>query len=413
MEYKKQLLAQIDSYRDDIIRFAQELVRTPSETPSGCEREVAELIESHMRELGVGPIEMHARNPKRPNLLGHVPLGDSGRRLILNAHTDTKDVGDRSQWSVDPFGAEIKDGFLYGRGAVDMKGALAAEVYAAVAIREIVPDLPGEILLMFVADEEGGGWDGTRFLIDDVGIRGDAAIIGEPSGIDASFDCLHIAHRGVLCFDVHVRGTQMHSSMSDVRPSVNASVKLAKVLLAFAREFRPSFTSHPLYPQGPTVNIGVRIEGGVFYGVYPGHAWFGSDIRLLPRMTKDTLARDLESFIATLRQRDPELDIELDMQPREWDWIPPMELSRDEPVVQAALAAATAVLGREPKISGMPGGTDAHSMYLDGGIPTIPALGPGRLELAHGPDERVPVEDIIIAAKIYALAALRFLRSSF
>ena len=409
MENETDILNCIDGRRDDMIAFAQELIRTPSETPSGCEREVAVLIESHMRDLGIESIETHARKPDRPNLLARIPFGDAGPRLILNAHTDTKDVGDRSRWSVDPFGAEIKDGCMYGRGAADMKAALAAQLYAAVALRDVGVEAPGEIMLMFVADEEGGAWDGTRFLISEVGLRGDAAIIGEPCGIDTPYDYLHIAHRGVFCFNVHVRGTQMHSSMSDVRPSVNASVKMAEVLTAFAKEYRLAHEPHPLYPQGPTVNVGVMIEGGVFYGVYPGHAWFGTDVRVLPGMERQAVVTELEAFVETLRRRDPELDVEVDTHPREWDWIPPMELSPDEPVVRATLAAAKTVLGREPKIGGLPGGTDAHSMFNDGGIPTIPAFGPGMLELAHGPDERVPVEDIIIAAKVYALAALHYL----
>ncbi|MBM4045923.1 MAG: M20 family metallopeptidase [Planctomycetes bacterium] len=400
----------IDRRRDEIIAFTQQLVQTPSETPSGNEIAVAKVIRARMEALGVTDIEVRAKKADRPNLLGRVRFSKPGKALIFNAHTDTKDVGDRTPWTVDPFSGVIKDGYLYGRGAADMKAALAAMLYAAVALKAAKPDLGGEILLMFVADEEGGSVYGSEYLARETPLKADAAIIGEPCGIDAPWDCLHISHRGVFCFKIKVFGTQMHSSMSDIRPSVNACVKLAEVLTAFAREFRPTYKPHPLYPQGPTVNLAVLMKGGVFYGVYPGYAEFCTDVRIIPGMTKEQIVADLMGFVEKLRKRDPKLRVEVDPAPRPLDWVPAIELSPDEPVVKCALAAAEEVLGFRPKLAGLPGGTDARCIYIHTGIPVIPALGPGMLEICHGPNERVPVEDIVKAAQIYALAAANFLR---
>ena len=408
MSDEEDILDRVDGRRDELIGLAQSLISIRSENPTGNEAEIAEFLKARLAPLAGDGMEVHTKESGRPNLLARVRGQSSGPSFMLVAHTDTKPVGDLSQWTVDPYGAEIVGGKLYGRGAADMKAALAAKIVAAEVLKEV--GFPGEIQLLFVADEEAGSAFGAKYLVDEVGLRADGALIGEPCGIDASYDSLHIAHRGIFCFKIKVLGTQMHSSMSDIRPSVNASVKLAEVLQKFASDFRPTDPSNKLYPQGPTVNLAVMLEGGVFYGVYPGHAEFASEIRIVPGMDREQTVREVQDFVAQLKQEDPSLRIELDLKPRpNLTWIDGMQLSEDEPVVQAVASAAETVRGRRPPLRGFPGGTDARALYVGAGIPTIPAFGPGLLDLCHGPDEYVPVEDVVHAAKIYALAAYRFL----
>lgn len=408
MDVEETILRRIDDRRDKLIGLAQSLIRIRSENPTGNEAEIADYLREPLDALAPGGVEIHAKKADRPNLLARVQGHRPGPSLMLVAHTDTKPVGDSSQWTVDPFGAEIVDGKLYGRGSADMKAALAAEIVAAEVLKET--GFPGELQLLFVADEEAGSALGAKYMANEVGLRADGAIIGEPSGIDASFDVIHLAHRGIFCFKVRVLGTQMHSSMSDIRPSVNASVKLAEVLQKFAQSFRPTDPKNKLYPQGPTVNLAVMMEGGVFYGVYPGHAEFASEIRIVPGMDRERTVREVQDFVGRLREEDPSLRIELDLKPRpNLTWIDGMEISEDSPVAQALAGAAEHVLGHRPAFAGFPGGTDARCLYHGAGIPTIPAFGPGLLEVCHGPDESVPVEDVVNAAKMYALAAWRFL----
>ena len=402
------IMDRVDARRDEIVELAQRLVRIKSENPPGRETEVAEFLAQRLEALAPGRVELHARAPDRPNLLVRMPGHGAGPSFMLVGHTDTKPVGDRSQWTVDPFAAEVREGRLYGRGAADMKGAIAAMVVAVEVMKEV--GFPGEIQLLFVADEEAGGAYGAKFMANDVGLEADGAVIGEPCGINAAFDGVYIAHRGIFCFTVKVLGTQMHSSMSDVRPSVNACVRMADVLQRFAREFKPTAPAHKLYPKGPTVNLAVMMEGGVFYGVCPGHAEFASEVRVYPGMTYEQLVADVEAFVDQLRREDPSLRIELDTHPRpNLRWMEGMELPEDEPVVEAMQAGAQEALGRAVPLAGFPGGTDARFLYEGAGIPTIAAFGPGMLEVCHGPDEWAPVEDIVTAAKAYALAAHRFL----
>ena len=129
-------------------------------------------------------------------------------------------------------------------------------------------------------------------------------LVGEATGMEVPWAYVAVASRGLSCFLVKVRGTQMHSSLSDQVPSVNASVQLAKVLTRMAAGFKPTYPANPLVPGGPTVNLGVTLSGGVFFGVYPGHAEFGLDIRTLPGMTLAGLQADLAAFLEEMRRED-------------------------------------------------------------------------------------------------------------
>lgn len=400
-----QLLATVDAWRNEIINFTCELISTPSENPPGDERKIAELIVSKLERLGLRGGHILTETAERPNVLYRLKGATGSRVLLYVAHTDTKPVGEAgAQWETDPFQPTMKDGKLFGLGAADMKAAVAAFMYAAAALMRVGP-LQGDLLLALVADEEAGGKFGAHYLATRYGIKADMALIGEPPGITREWEYLHLGSRGVCCFDVKVFGTQMHSSLSDRLPAVNASVKLAELMIALNREFKAHFTPHPLYPTGVTVNVGVTLKGGVYFGVYPGYAEFGTDIRTVPGMKKEALLKDLMAFLESKRQEDPSLNFELTLVSPPGDWIAPTEVDRNLPIVQALVKASDKVLGKCPPFAIYPAGTDAPKFQLEAGIPTVPAYGAGMISVAHGPNEWVGVESIIQACKIYALAA--------
>lgn len=399
----------IEEHRNDLIDLAAKLVATPSPNLPGDERSVVEVILSRMERLGLGRAEIAAKEPHRPNIIYRLPGARPGRTLMLCGHSDTKPVGDASQWRTDPLQPVLHDGKLYGLGSTDMKGAVAAMIYATAALKQSATNLSGDLLLVINADEERSMKFGSEFLATEYGLRADAALLGEPSGIDGpEFEFLHLLSRGISCFRVRVFGTQMHSSLSDRLHGVNANLKLAEVLARMHRELRLTFVSHPLCP-APTVNLGVKLEGGVGYGVCPGVAEFQADIRTLPGMTRQQLEADLEACLTAMRWDDPELRVELQFEEPPLGWTPPTEVPPDHPLVLALLLAAEQVLGRRPVLSAFPGGTDASKFQTLAGIPTIPSFGPGWLSLAHGPNECVGVEAIVQAAKMYALAAKTYL----
>lgn len=409
----QQILSFLDDRRAELIDFTCQLVATPSMNPPGDERAVAAVVKKRLQDLGLEDTRLVAKREERPNVLCRLRGSGGSPVLLFNGHIDTKPVGEdaRDAWETDPLIPTIIDGKLYGLGSTDMKGGVAAMVYAAGALRGVGAALSGDLLMAFSADEEAGSTHGAAYLVRQTGLQADIALISEPCGIHEDWERMCIASRGSLCFRTRVRGTQMHSSISDVVPSINASVKMAHVLCRMQQDMPVQQVAHPYYPRGVTKNIGVTVNGGVYYGVFPGYAEFCSDIRILPGMTPDQVARDVRRFVEQLRAEDPDLDVEVVPEltpPESWQTRHP-EVKAEEPFVETLLVASERVLGRRPPLGGMEGGTDAYYLHGQGGIPTIPAFGPGLLPLAHGPNEYVTVESVVQASKIYALAALDYL----
>ena len=402
---ERKIVALIDSWANKIIDLTSKLIATPSETPPGDERRITTLLLDELPRLGLEGPTIVSEVPERPNLLYRLKGTTSTPTLLYNAHLDTKPVGEaRDKWKTDPFKATIKNGRLHGLGSADMKSAVAAFVYATAALKCLGP-LRGDLLLALVADEEAGGRYGSHYLATQHGLKADMALIGEPSGITREWENLHIGSRGVCCFNIKVYGTQMHSSLSDRLPSVNASLKLAELMIRMSRDLKLTFNPHPLCSTGVTVNLGVRIQGGVYFGVYPGYAEFGTDIRTIPGMEKEAVVKDLQAFLDARQKEDPSLKVELELVPSPGDWIAPTEVSQDLPIVQALARASERVLGFRPPFSIYPAGTDAPKFQLQAGIPTVPSFGAGMISVAHGANEWVGVKSIIQACKIYALAA--------
>jgi acetylornithine deacetylase len=402
----------LDRRRNELLRFAAALVATPSPNPPGDERAVVQVILAELERLGLAGAEVVAKEPHRPNVIYRLHGGRPGPVLMLGGHSDTKPVGDPTRWRTDPLQPVVQDGKLYGLGSTDMKGAVAAMVYATAALARDREALAGELLLVIDADEERSMKFGSEFLATQQGLRADVALLGEPSGIEGpEFEFLHLLSRGVCCFKVRVQGTQMHSSLTDRLPSVNANVKLAEVVARMQRELRLTFRPHPLC-SAPTVNLAVRVEGGVGYGVCPGVAEFQSDIRTLPGMSRPQLQADLERCLESIRDDNPGLQVALEFEEPPLDWIPPTEVPADHPFIPVLLEVAERVLGRRPALTAFPGGTDASKYHALAGIPTIPSFGPGWLPLAHGPNECVGVEAIFQAAQMYAQAAKAYLTAS-
>ncbi len=387
------------------LALAKELIATPSPNPPGNERAVADVVASALADLGIADVTEVGTDSTRPNLIARVPGAGPGPRLMLSGHLDTKPAGDMDSWNTDPWDPVERDGELIGLGSGDMKAAVAAMVYAAAALGA-VGGFGGELQLVFTADEEAGSIVGSKWMAEEGHLDADVAIIGEPSGITREWEAIHLVSRGAALFKIRTFGTQMHSSISDRLPGINATVKMARLIDRMDREFRDriTFQPHPL-SAGPTVNVGVMAEAGVYYGVYPGNAEFACDIRTLPGMTREQLETDLHAFLDDAMADDPELRAELDME----IWVPATEIPADEPAVAALQHAAALVLDDPPRLDAFPGATDAPHFQLGAGIPTVAAFGPGMLPRAHSPNEHLTAASTAQAAKIYALAALRYL----
>lgn len=396
----------LDGREAEALEFARDLIRTPSPNPPGDESAVADLVTRKLESFGIGEISRLGAEPNRPNLIARVAGGSPGRRLMLSGHLDTKPAGDMDAWSTDPWDPVVEDGKLTGLGSGDMKSALAGMVYAAAAIRSL-DEFPGELVLALTADEEAGSQLGSKWLAEEGHLAADVAVIGEPSGIQREWEAIHLISRGAALFKIKVGGTQMHSSISDRIKGVNATVQMAKLIQRMDEGLFDylTFEDHPLCPTGPTVNVGVMAQAGVFYGVYPGQAEFACDLRTIPGMDEATLKADIRRFLDDAMSDEPDLDAEL-----VWElMVPATEIGPEEPVVGALQKAAKSVLGFEPALDAFPGATDAPHFQLTAGIPCVAAFGPGMLPRAHSPNEHMAAEGAVQSAKIYALATIKYL----
>lgn len=405
----KQIDTFLASFDRQVIDLTCDLIAAPSENPPGDERAPAAVVKSFIADHELPDAVEVAKVAHRPNLLLTIQGALPGPRLGICGHLDTKPPGEAiTQWRTDPVTPVIDGDRLYGLGSTDMKGAIAAMLCAAVALQAHRDQLRGSVTFALTADEELGSLYGAHYLVEsgDLGEL-DAMILGEPSGIHEDWDALRTLSRGCSCFRIMLSGTQMHSSISDAFSAISAVEAMGRVMGEFRRTFRPRYPEHPLCPTGPTINIGVRAEGGVGYGVIAGHAEFWNDVRVVPGMTRDELVGDIESALEKCRAVLHGADVVLDID-SEIGFSPATEIPADHPAVRAALAAAERVLGRRLPLAYFPGGTDAIAFQAKADIPTIAAFGPGQLPLAHGPNEWVSCTSVRQAMRMYAHTALMF-----
>ena len=319
---------------------------------------------------------------------------------------EPKPPGDRAEWGYDPTAPWVGDGQLHGLGSADMKGALSAMLHAAAALQADGLPARGELVLIFSADEEGSGILGLAHVLAATGLTADAALIGEPSGIEGPFDRLAIGARGFHGFSLRAPGRRVHSGLAG---TADASPEAIRALVRVADRLADTVTFDqrpgPGFPIGPTVTI-TGLRAGIGPGILPGEAIAVGEVRTIPGMTRAGTDRALRQALARIGDdQGGGLSVELESDPEEW---PASAIGADEPIVAALTAATVRVTGRRPDLSVFPGATEAHA-FAARGIPCVPAFGPGRLSAAHVPAESVALADLSVAARVYALAIADYL----
>lgn len=391
----------------DVIELAQSLIRTPSPNPPGDEQAVAAVVAAAIAACGLPPARLVAKDPRRPNLVSTVDFGPGGRHLVLSGHIDTKPVGD-AQWSVDPFGGDIDGDRLYGLGSGDMKAGIAAMIVAAGRLAA-QPMRCGRISLVLTADEEDGATFGAHHVASSVALDADGVVIGEPGGIVADFDRLHLVSCGIARLRLVARAAQGHSSLSGEAGTRNAGVDAARAVLAVADGVQLEIPQNPgdLVGWQATVNTGLAFRGGVGYGVLPGSMAVDTEVRLLPGMNRHTVLEAFEQRLADLaKATGADLRVDFDAPPN--DWLPATIVPPDHELAKAAREACLAIFGFPLLDSVYPGTTDATWFSELQHIPTLPALGPGILRRAHAADEWVSIEAVRKAVDLYATLGTSF-----
>jgi acetylornithine deacetylase/succinyl-diaminopimelate desuccinylase family protein len=377
--------------RSRMLNLAADLIRIPSENPPGNEAAVAEYLVAFFRRLGIEPLLQEVA-PGRPNVLVRLEGTEPGPHLIFNGHTDVVPAG--PGWTMDPYGSEIRDGRLFGRGSADMKGGVAAMIEAALTVYQ-GSSFRGAITLAMVADEEEGG-GGTRHAVQQ-GLCGEWAIIPEPTDLRPV-----IAHKGDFNFYVTVHGQAAHGSVPD--QGINAIYGAGRLLSAIqALNERLSTRTHPLVGRA-TVSVGT-INGGEITCMVPAQCRIAVDRRVIPGERPDDVIAEMQGLLDRLTRDAPELRAEMVIPIQAM----PMEVSPDLPVVLALRDATRQVVGQDPGFFGWSATCDASILTQEAGTPTV-IFGPGSIErAAHRPDESVGIEELVACADIYALAILNLL----
>jgi succinyl-diaminopimelate desuccinylase len=374
----------------DAIRFLAELVAARSPNPPGDETVVAGVIRRNIAALGLPEPRCHASDPKRPNLI--LTIGSGSPHLMLAAHMDTVPPGDLGSWRTDPWRLEEVDGRLVGLGSADMKGAIAAMLFAAVRVARR-PEAKGALTLVFSADEENGSAYGMEWLASEGLLVADGAAMTEPTGLGrSSWERLFVAQRGHCVSWLVARGEPGHSGMPMARER-RASYAFVKGLDALLQADAFPEWRHPVDGTTPTVNIATMVEGGMIPFAHPETLKACIEVRVIEGMTEGLVRGRLREIVARAGLSD-RVSIEAGAPPT--NWISPGEAVRDEPLLNAAKLAWRTVLGREPVLAVMTGGTDSTHANA-AGIPAFPAFGPGSLGVAHQPNESLPTGDLAIA----------------
>ena len=408
----------------ELVRLCQDLIRIPTLNPPGLKYfEICEFLGTRLRDKGFEVELIRAEGAPadseqypRWNMVARREGARKGECVHFNSHHDVVEVG--HGWTMDPFGGELKDGRIYGRGACDMKGGLASSVVAAEAFLEVCPDFAGAIEISATADEESGGYGGVAYLAEHGHFdpeRVQHVIIPEPLNKDR----ICLGHRGVWWAEIETKGRIAHGSMPFLGDS--AIRHMGAVLEEIENHLYPllasKHTAMPVVPEGAkqsTLNInsihGGEAEHDKSYTGLPAPCVADRcriiiDRRFLIEEDIDQVKAEVTSMLEKIKAERPKFEYEV----RDLFEVQPTMTDENAAVVRTVQAAIEKVLSREAEFVVSPGTYDQKHIDRIGRLKNCIAYGPGILDLAHQPDEWVGVQDMVDAAQVMALTLAELL----
>ncbi|UCH03690.1 MAG: M20 family metallopeptidase [Candidatus Thorarchaeota archaeon] len=369
-----------------VLSLLKDLVATPSESPPGREAEVAKVLREHMEGHGISCVSVSPREG-RPNLVFSTSERQTGD-LVLHGHLDTVPIGPRENWNYDPFGAEIARGKLYGRGAADMKGPVAALAEAMILYDDEGHSRP---LTMLATSDEESGCFGAEEVADSGLLNGVAwGVCAEPTSLNVL-----VGEKGTFWHRVIAEGKSAHGS----RPheglnAITLCMKALEVLTAPGYEYEPD----ELMGES-TINVG-KISGGTKINVVPDYCEAEVDMRTVKGQTNEGITKQM-----TKRLEQEGLSEEIRV-----EYIhgkPAVVTPRDAEIVKVSMDAVKRVTGREPSPNAATYGTDCSVLQPRIGIVNV-ICGPGSIEQAHQPDEYIRVDELVQSVDVYLEIARHF-----
>lgn len=384
--------------RETMIAFLQDMVRIPSYSTQ--EQEMAERLAIEMAKVGLQDVHVD----RIGNVVGHIGTGQRPI-LLYNGHMDVVGVGDPSTWKHDPFAADVQDGILYGRGAADMKAALAAMVYGAKTLIEKEVHLQGDLYLVGVVQEEPCEGLGMRVLIEEEGLAPDWVLIGEATNLQIS-----LGQRGRIEIKVVAQGRSCHASA----PHLGDNAIYTAARLIFGVEMLGSQLAEDRFLGAGTLAV-TRIENtGGSRNVVPDSCTFYIDRRLTLGETEAKALAEIQGVLlreganAKLSVSEYTSTSYTGYSARARAYYPAWALDREHPLVQQVSKAIRAELGYRPSVGKWDFSTDGTYTMGIAGIPTV-GFGPGEEKHAHTTGDQIRIADVIRAAQGYACIAAEIL----
>lgn len=373
---------------ETVSRLVQINSINPSLMPGAAgEAEIAAYVQQRLNDLGLA-VTLHEPEPGRVSVVGRLAGTGHGRTLLLNAHYDTVDVAGMRE----PFSGAIRAGKLYGRGAYDMKGSLAAQIAAAKALIDAGITLQGDLLIAAVADEEYASI-GVQSIIPHY--PADAVIVTEPSDLAIS-----LAHKGFMWLELTTHGRAYHGSRPDL--GIDANMHMGRFLAQLDR-LEQALRQRPPHPLlGPPSLHAATLHGGSEWSVYAAECRLGIERRTLPGETEAQVLSEIQPLVDALHAADASFKADLrTVLVRE-----PFEVSPQAPIVQTLTAVSEQVLGTAAPHIGQKFWTDA-AFHAAAGSDTV-LIGPTGFGL-HSAEEWVEVESVVQLAHILAETAVAYL----
>ncbi|HEX3026251.1 MAG TPA: M20 family metallopeptidase [Clostridia bacterium] len=406
-DLEKKVLSEVDE--KEVVEFLQKLIRCRSDYPPGDTREVAEACRRKFEEAGI-PAELiyphpdtftiwndHVDVTKIPSVIGTYQGDKEGPVLLYNAHIDTVPGDNIKNWRNDPFSGIIEDGkYIYGRGAGDDKGSVAAQVMAAVILARAGIKLKGTLQISPVADEEASSYRGTKFLRDEGYLKPDIVVIGEQTD-----NKIAVAERGVLWMKITIIGKGAHAAMPWA--GNNAVARAAEFVNLINTEYADELEkrTNPYLPHATASVTG--FNGGIKDNVIPELCTLTIDRRLVPGETVEMAVGEIKNL---LKKAAADHSFEWDVRVT-YDAGPPVNTQPNDPLIQSMLKIKEELTGAPDQPIGYRQGSDGR-LFTHLGIP-IAIYGPSDPAVGHAPNERVSIEQLLEATRVYILIAMRIL----
>ena len=382
------------SDQDEVIEFLRDLIHIPS--VSTDEGRVADRITQEMRHVGFAEVY----TDRIGNVVGHVG-GGRGAKLLYDGHMDTVGVGNPSSWTRDPFGAEVNDGILYGRGAADMKSGIASMIYGAKALLESGIDLVGDLYVVGVVQEEPCEGMAIRVLLEEENIRPDFVVLGEPTDLQ-----LARGHRGRIELRVTASGRPCHAASPEL--GENAIYAASRIIVGIEL-LAPQLNHDSFLGKGSLAVTSIDSTAGSRNAV-PDACTLYVDRRLTGGETEAKALAEIRRIIA---RENVDARVELSEYRatsytgyvcRAKSAFPYWALPENAPLVQRAARVVERTLGARPEIGKWQFSTDGVYTAGVAGIPTV-GFGPGGEANAHTADEQVRLDSVLAATRVYAQLA--------